>query len=703
MFGSKFNRYSATFNGSYKITDNFKASANVIYANSENTPNYLGNIYNVFQRAAGVAPTARIYNNNPDGSLSSEVNPGTEVNFGNPLYYKDKFVRENLEERLTSSIQFDWDFAKNFKLMLRGAYFNLHNTNESFDKAFYTKKVLITKRAASLSQSRATRKQLTATLNYANSFGNHNISALLGTEYFKQNDFSSYAATKNSPTDLIYTLNAGAEADGSPSSSKTQYAIGSVFGQLNYDYDNRFLVGLTFRKDGTSRLYPDNRWGFFPGASIGWNVHNEEFFKDSDLNGIISKLKPRISYGVNGNQDVLSNFGVFGTYAQTATYASQVGYVNTSLPNYNLVWEHSKTLNFGLDLSLFRNRVSLLADYFIKDVDNKLSDLKLPIWTGFSSIQINNGTLRNKGLELELRARVIDTEDFKWNLSGTYYSVRQYIQSLPDNGVENNRQGGTQIYNPDTKEIEYVGGLQEGQRYGDDIIVSYIFDGIYNDQAALDAHKNRVVNFGQTNTQNKREIHLGDTRWKDLNGDNIIDYRDRAVIGRISPKFSGGFNSDLSWKNFNLFIKTDFAVGHMIANGRKVKGFAQTQGAQNGPAEIAYNTWTPDNPNAELPQYVFTDPSGNYKAGGGDQGDQWNGNSKFWEKGDYFALREVTLSYNLPGDKVGNLFNNVRIFLTGANLKYFTQYSGNSPELGGIDSGRYPLPKTYTIGLNLTF
>ncbi|AFL97493.1 SusC/RagA family TonB-linked outer membrane protein [Ornithobacterium rhinotracheale] len=703
VYGSKFNRYTGTFNASYKISENLKISSNVIYANSENTPNYLGDIYNVFQRAAGIAPTARIYNNNPDGSLSSDPNPGTEVNFGNPLYYKDKFIRENLEERLTTSVQFDWNFSKKFKFMLRGAYFNVHNTDESFNKAFYSKKVLNSTRIASLTQRRLNNKQVTATVNYSNKFGNHNISTLLGTEYFKQNDFSSSASTKNSPTDLIYTLNAGAEANGSPSSSKTQYAVGSSFGQLNYDYDNRYLLGLTFRYDGTSRLYSDNRWGFFPGVSFGWNLHNERFFKDSKVSNIVSKIKPRISYGVNGNQDILSNFGVFGVYQQTSTYASQVGYVNTVLPNYNLIWERSKTLNFGLDLGLFNNRISLLADYFVKDVENKLANLSLPLWTGFSSITINDGTLRNKGIEIELRGKVIDTKDFKWNLSGTYYSVKQYIQSLPDNGVENNRRGGTQIYNPSTGKLEYVGGLQEGQRYGDDLIVAYLFDGIYNDQAALDADKGRVVSFAKADTKNQRNIHLGDTRWKDLNGDNIIDYKDRAVIGRTTPKYSGGFYSDMSWKNFNLFIKTDFAVGHMIVNGRKIKGFAQTQGAQNGPKEIAFNTWTPENTNAELPQYVFTDPSGNYKAGGFDQGDQWKGSSKFWEKGDYLALREITLSYTLPGNKVGNIFNDMRIFVTGANLKYFTSYSGNSPELGGVDSGRYPLPRTYTLGLNLTF
>ncbi len=699
VWGSNFKRYSGAFNGSYKITDKFKVTSNILYAHSNyNRP--FDSDYNLFQRTSGLAPTSRIYNHNPDGTLSKDYNPGTYLGFGNPLYYKDKFVRKNLEQRLTASVQAEYSFNDNWKASLRGSHFTTNNSNEGFNKAYLNSGRLNTERKASASHGRTLRNQLTALLNYKNTFAEkHNISALVGSEYFDQKYFGFSAATRLSPTDLIETMNAGSEAKGTPSSNRSEYAIASVFGQLNYDYDYKYLLGLTFRYDGTSRL-KNNRYGFFPGASLGWNAHKEDFIADSEIVNYINKLKPRISYGVNGNIDILSNYGVYGQYGTTSVYDSQTGYVNNALPLLDLKWERSTTLNFGLDVGLFNNRINIIADYFIRDVKDKLSSLTLPLWTGFGSITTNNGTLRNKGLELQVTGKVIDTEDFKWNLGATYYQVRNYAHQLPDNGVEKNRQGGTEIYDKATGKTKYVGGLQEGERVGYDVITAYVFDGVYQTQEQIDAHKDRKVQFAKK----KNQRFLGDAIWKDLNGDNIIDYRDRVVIGRTTPKFSGGLTSDMKWKGFGLFVKTDFAVGHYLINGRRVKGIAQTQGNQNGPIEIL-DTWTPDNPTSNIPRFDLVDFQNNHKAGGGDQGSINNSSSRMWEKGDYFAIREVTLSYDLQGKQINNYFKNMRLFLTGSNLAIFNGFSGSSPEPigGGVDSGRFPTPRTFTVGVNVTF
>ena len=696
VVGSGFERYSGTFNASYNLTDNFRVSANVIYGHSDLSNNYLGNDNWVFERAAGQPPTSRIYNNNPDGSLSTVPNPGTNLSFGNPLYYQDKLVRDNLEQRLTSSVQFDWSFMENFNLMVRGSHFTINNSNESFNKAYLDGGILNTSRNAATSHARTLRNQLTGTLGYTNTFDEkHNISVLAGGEYFKENYFYSWAGTRLSPTDLIPTLNAGAEANGVPTSDRNLYAIASVFGQLNYDYDNRYLLGITFRRDGTSRL-GNNKHGFFPGISFGWNLHNENFYEGSNLSQYVSRIKPRISYGVNGNIDVLSNFGVFGLYGETSVYDTQTGYGNTALPTLDLKWERATTSNFGLDLGLFGNRVNILADYFIRDVDDKLANLTLPLWTGFSSIRTNNGTMRSKGFEVELDAVVISTDNWNWSIGGTYFTQKRYAHSLPDNGVENNRQGGQEIYDPTTGETIYVGGLQEGQRVGYDLVVAYVQDGVYKTQADLDEHSGRSVAFATDPDMQQ----LGDSRWKDRNGDNIIDYRDREVIGRTTPDFFGGFTSDLTYKNFNLFIKTDFAMGHLILNNSRVRGMSQVQGNQNWTSEVT-QAWSKDNPDSDIPRYDFTDPQRNHLSH--PYGGQHQSSTRYWEKGDYLALREVTLSYNLPGDIIGQYFKNLRVYATGGNLAYFNSYSGNSPENGGIDTGRYPLPKTYTLGVNLTF
>ena len=696
---SAFKRVSGTFNASYNLSDALKVSSNIIYSHSNRDLPYDSD-YNLFQRTAGLAPTSRIYNNNPDGSLSNEYQPGTYLGFGNPLYYYDKFIKYNLEQRLSGSVQLDYKFLNDFILTVRGSHFSVNNSNESFDKAYLNSGSMITARNASASQQRLLRNQLTAMVNYKKTFaGMHNLSLLLGTEYFIEKSYSMSAGTRLSPTDLIYTMNVGAEANGIPYSFRTGYEIASLFGQVNYDFNYKYLVGLTFRYDGTSRL-GNNKYGFFPGISVGWNAHNEEFFKDSKVSSYISKLKPRVSYGVNGNIDILSNFGVFGTYGATSIYYGQSGYVNNSLPLLDLKWERSTTLNFGLDMGLFNNRVTLIGDYFIRDVKDKLAALTLPLWTGFSSIITNNGTLQNRGLELQVNGDVVRTGDFSWNLGLTFYRVRNYAKQLPDNGVEKNRQGGTEIYDPATGETIYVGGLQEGERVGYDVITAYIFEGVYKTQADIDAHAGRIVEFAQ----DKDTRFLGDAIWKDLNGDNIINYLDREVIGRRTPSFTGGLTSGMSYKGFNLFVKTDFTAGHMIINGRRVKGIAQTQGNQNGPIEIR-DTWTPENPTSDIPIFTLVDRQKNHLAGGGDQGSMTSSSSRMWEDGSFLALREVTLSYDLRGDRVNNIFKDLRLYVTGSNLAYFNNFSGSSPEESGdgIDYGRFPLPRTYTLGLSVTF
>lgn len=716
VLGSNFKRYSGTLNASYKITDKFKISSNIIYAQTNRQGSFREALnsysteddYFIFQRFAGQAPTSRIYNTNTDGSSSSEYNPGTNSGFGNPLYYQDKFLRDDLEQRISASVQFDLELAKNLNLMARGSHFAIHNNVETFTKSYINSGALVTNRLAKTNYDRTIRNQGTITLNYKNKLAEkHNFDVLLGGEFFKEKTFNSNAATENSPTDLIRTLNVGATAKDIPSSYKKDYTIVSAFGQFNYDYDNRYLVGLTLRYDGTSKLR-DNKYGFFPGSSIGWNVHNESFFTDSKVSQVVSRLKPRVSYGVNGNIDALTltiddkktYYWLLGQYGVQAPYNGRRGYVNISIPVYYLKWERATTLNFGLDLGLFNNRVNLLADYFIRDVYDKLADQRIPISTGFSSVKINSGTLRNQGIELEANVRIIDTENMKWNFGANFTRIRNYVRELPYNGNDNNRIGGEEVFDPATGKTIFIGGRQEGQRVGDDLVIGYLDEGVYQTQEQLDQHKGRKVQFhaGTIPAAQRGTPILGDTRWKDINGDNIIDSKDRVVLGRTTPSYMGGFSTDFSYKNFSIYVKTDYAVGHLVHNAVRSRGISQAQGNQNWTSEIK-DTWTPENPTATIPRFDFTDPRGNHKASGG----QATSSSRYWEKGDYLAIREITLSYNLLGNIVGNHFKDIRFFLTGANLAYFTKYTGYLPEKGGWDVGRFPLARTFTFGVNATF
>ena len=701
--GSGFQRYSGKFSGSYKIYENFKVNSSIIYSNSSLNRGPLGSDDTVFRRFQGQAPTSRTYDSNPDGTWSDQYAPGQNQGFGNPLYYQNKFVRDNLEQRLSANVGIDWELFKDFSLNINGSHFAVNNHFENFNKAYRTgsnTSTLRTAREASVELQRTLRNQLTGTLNYMKKVGNHNFNGLIGGEYYKDNYFNTRSGTRNSPTDLIETLNAGAEADGIPYSFETEYVIVSTFGRLLYDYDDRYLFGFTFRYDGSSRL-ANNKYDFFPGVSIGWNVHNEPGFKESSIKNVISRLKPRLSYGVNGNQDVLSNYGVYGAYGQQGIYNGQTGYANNALPTLGLVWEKSTTLNAGIDISFFDDRLSIIADVYSRDIKDKLANLILPYYTGFSSILTNNGTIRNKGFEMQLNADLIRNEDLTWNIGGTFSANKNYVIKLPENDNDLNRQGGTLIWNSKTGQQEWVGGYQEGQRSGNDLVVAFEQAGIYKTQAEADADNGITDSYMPVNSRNKR--WAGDVKWKDQNGDGVIDGLDRKVIGRTTPDFVGGITTSLTYKKFNLFVKTDFATGHLVWNHINNKGYGQTQGNLAQPLVVG-DSWTPTNTDTDWPRFVFVNGSKNvWRGGEGELDLQQYGNEKFWEKGDYLALREVTLSYDLPMDAFKGVFQRFSIFATGTNLHYFKSMTGDTPELGGIQYGAFPVPRTFTLGLNVTF
>ena len=703
ILGSGFKRYSGKFSGSYRINDNLKVNSNILYSHSNLSRSPLGSDDTVFRRFQGQASTQRTFDTNPDGTMSDQYAVGQNQGFGNPLYYQDKFVRKNLEQRLAASFGVNWNVLNDFTIAVTGSHFSINSHNENFNKAYRvgsTQGPLRTAREASVSLTRTIRNQLTGTINYNKNFGSHNVNALIGAEYFKDNVFNTSAGTRNSPTDLIQTLNAGAEANGIPYSFESEFVLSSVFGRLLYDFDDRYLFNFSFRNDGSSRL-GNNKFDFFPGASFAWNVHNEAFFEDLSISNFVNRFKPRFSYGVSGNQDVLSNYGVYGSYGSQGVYNGQTGYANSGLSTPNLLWEKATTFNAGLDISLFDNRLTLIADVYSRDINDKLASLTLPYYTGFSSILTNNGTIRNKGYDLQLNADFIRNQDLTWSFGATFTKNRNYIQKLPENDNDLNRQGGTLIWNSDTAQEEWVGGFQEGQRSGHDLIVAFEQAGIYATQTEADADNAITDNFVPGASRNQR--WAGDVKWVDQNGDGVINNLDRKVIGRTTPDFFGGFTNNITYKNFNLFVKTDFATGHLVWNHMRNKGYAQTQGNLAQPVEVL-DSWTPSNTNADWPRFVFVNGSKNVWRGNESSSSLQNfGNANFWEKGDYLALREVTLNYNIPTGNFNDVIKTLNVYLTGTNLHYFKSMSGDTPEVGGVQYGQFPVPKTFTLGLNVTF
>ncbi len=707
VIGSSLKRYNLNFNGGLDVNEDFKVSLNLSAYNDKNTPSYLtadaggGLTGGLIQRFGGIAPTARFIHDET-GEILPGVDGGT---LGNPEYLRDKFVNRNEEQRFSGSLNLEYQLLPELKFLASASGFMRYTSRESFTKAYQngTGGAFIDTRNASFSLPQANQHSYNAFLQYDNTFGKHTLSVLGGGEFFDARFYQFSAAGRGASTDFIPYLSASTEAVGIPYSGFYSWnRLVSGIGRVTYDYDSRYLLNVNMRYDGTSRL-ADNRYGLFPGISAGWNLHNEAFFTSSFLSDYISTIKPRVSWGQNGSIDPLDDFATAATYGGTGIYGGNAGFAPNFLLNTALKWERASSLNFGLDLGLFNNRITFIGDYFIRDIYDKITSLSIPGWTGYSSFTTNLGQLQNRGVELEVRANVVrpsQPDGFSWDVSANFFHVKNYAKELPDNGLEKNRQGTYQVYDPASGKVIHVGGLQEGERVGLDEIWAPIYDGLYLTEADLEADANLYNSY--LPYRDKTVKLLGDARWRDLDQNDTIDFRDRVFVGRTVPTVQGGFGTNFSWKGFNLYGQFDFALGHMILNQSKLRGLSQVQGSQNGPVDVT-NTWHPENPNGTLPRYYWANFGRNYFQ---DAGGSTTSFANFYEKGDYLAMREVTLSYQVPQAFLDNVLKGkiqgLRLNVTGTNLVYFTGYSGTFPEVGGNDVGRFALPRTITTGLNVT-
>lgn len=362
--GTGFQRFSGSFNASYKILPILNVKAGVSYVWSTRPELWIGS-YEFFYRTRSQRPTWNPWNE--DGTPAAGFGTGD----GNPAYYRDKLTQKNSTTRATYNIGFTLDILPK-QLVLNGnaSLLNYDYQREKFNKAYQTQTTTTpeTTRQAEAWVQKYQQVQLNASLTYTGTFAEkHNLEAMIGGEYYTYNQFDFEAKTQGSPTDDVPTLNVGSNRTFTRT-EKTAYRILSGFGRINYNYNMKYLLSFTARYDGISRL-KDNRWGFFPGVSVGWNVMEEDFWKDSKVSGVISNLKPRVSYGVNGNVNGIGNYEVYGEYAQVESknYGGATGLYNSKLLNTNLRWEQSQTFEVGLDIGFLQNRLSFILDYYSRD------------------------------------------------------------------------------------------------------------------------------------------------------------------------------------------------------------------------------------------------------------------------------------------------------------------------------------------------
>lgn len=673
-----FKRFTVRMNGDVEVNKKLSAYGRLNFTNSSDTQVFSET--QIFQRALGLPPTAKL--RYEDGTLA----PGQNRSIGNPLYHLDRSEAFNATNRLTMSAGANWEIRPGLTFEPMGSIYFVQGTNNNFQKSFFnTPTQFVDARPATFLNSLFWQKQFDGVFTYNKSVNSHTFQFKVGGSYFDRQNYSASAAGRGAASDLIPTLNASAEPT-AVSSEQSQQRIIGFFGRVNYDFDKKYLFSFSARQDGASNLGANNFWGFFPGISGGWNLHKENFWRVAPSQ--ISSLKLRASYGVNGNIGNLSDFHAQGLYSVGSRYNNAAAIQNSRMANQNLRWERSKTLDFGLDMGLFQNRVNLVFDYYNRVTDDLLTNLELPQSTGFSSILTNLGSLKNEGLELEVSATIIQKDNFSWNTSLVAAKNINTIIELPDNKNENNRIGGVFVFDPRTGQYVWKGGLQEGGRLGDMFAYQYL-NVFSTDEEAKNAPLDLLVP-----GRNKQKFG-GDVNWNDLDKNDTIDSRDRVYAGNIFPKFTGGFHNTINYKRLTLTVRTDFALGHTIYHLTRATFNGQFQG-DIGMLQETTQSWQNQGDQTAFPRYMWADQLA--------QNNSFRGSTFFHEKGDYLALREVTLSYNLPQSLIRPLkIPSVRVHFTGSNLHYFTNYTGLNPEEGGTDSGRYPIPRSFLLGINVNF
>jgi len=725
IVGSNYKRFSGNLNGSYKVKPNVEVSSGVNASTSSQIGVNGSEINNMYRNLA-LWPTMNPWLD----SAKTKPNPGNGVNDGNPLYWLSKRNTTNEVNRITANASVQWNILPDLYVKGTGSGYYYEELDQGFQKATQTYSQIFsnppnpgnTNRQAYAYYNRSFQQQYDGIVNYTHSFGQHNLNLMLGAEYFDTKGFEMQVLGTQAPTDDIPTVNASTVFNpGSNYSDKSEYRISSQFGRLNYDFDRRYLLTLVFRRDGVSSLPEANRYGVFPGMSAGWNIHKEKFFQNSGISKLVSTLKPRISYGVNGNVAGLGNYEVQGSYGLQGLYNGNSGFLNTGIINNNLRWEKSKTTDFGLDLGLLNDRVTFIFDYYDRKTSDLLTNLALPGYTGFNSVRTNLGTFQNKGYEMALTANIINQPNgLRFDIGANASFVKNKILQLPPNGQPNNRQGGFQIYDPKSGQLIWVGGYQEGQTLGD--VYAFKQVSIFQSQAEINkiagGRYDAVAKIGGPNTTAKYFITPGDVNWLDVDHNDTIDNRDQVYIGNINPKWTGGFTATLAYKGFSLYARFQFATGYVIYNDEVARILGNYQGTFNY-IDWQKKSWTPENPNTDIPKVYYADqvaaPLGkkNYTRINNAGIALNSNNSRFYENGSYLASREITLSYDFARNLVSKtkVLSAARIYVSGDNLFYVTNFSGPSPEpptsangnVPGVYQGTYPTPRSFVFGVQVTF
>jgi TonB-linked SusC/RagA family outer membrane protein len=513
-------------------------------------------------------------------------------------------------------------------------------------------------------------------LTYDKFFGkDHHLTVLAGTDaqsntyHFAGGNVSGFASDVTQQLNNG-TLNPVLQGDGS------EWSLLSYVGRANYSYKDRYLFTATVRRDGSSRFGENNKYGTFPSASLAWRLTQEPFFKNITF---FDDLKIRAGYGETGNQNI-------GNYSFASVLTSAVYNFNgTVVPaeialnaaNPNLHWETVKQSNLGIDATFLHQRITLNVDGYIKKTTGMLVPINLPISTGYSGTPPygNAGNVENKGIEIAVTSRNL-TGTFTWTTNANISFNKNKITALSDN---TSLFGGSIGLNGNIN-INSV-GHPINSFYG------FVTQGIFQTQFDVDAHAAQ-----QTGADPYNRTSAGDTRFKDLNNDNVINDADRTYIGNPNPKFIYAMNNTFSYKGIDLSVFLQGVYGNKIFNANNV--YQESMAVAQNQTTRVLGRWVGEGTSNTIPRAIYNDPNKNSRI-----------SDRFVENGSYLRIKSATLGYTVPQlymKRIG--FTSARLYVTGQNLFTFSKYTGFDPEVGsnGIDFSVYPVTRTISLGINLT-
>jgi len=697
--GQSFDKYQLRFNGEIG-GKRFRVGNNFVFSHTDRKViNGSGDGYGPGNEPSGVrytlitAPVFPV--RKPDGSyykVTSELGDPTLFGDGNanPLVfventdwrikryrafgnvYAELSILDGLNLRSTLGGDFQFQNEKLFKERLSVAIYDPTSLNEGrvFDQTMVWNN----------------------TIDFQRKFGGHRISALAGMEAIQnRSDYLGASANNFRRTDPLFRYidasvpielgNVGA------SGIATEWALLSWFGQVGYSYKGRYVVSAAVRRDGSSRFGANNRWGTFPSFSAAWNVSNERFFQSIDF---ISSLKIRGSWGRLGNQEIgiypYSSLVSTGDYVYSFGDQIVTGSTIQETGNQNVKWETSEQTNLGMDATFLKDRLTLTADVFRKQTDDILVRVPVPQAGGSSRPPyVNAASVENKGIELGLNFRS-KIGKFNYNIGGNISAIRNKVVSIADSEPI---QGGFGLSDGPLTRTEP--GYAVGSFY------LYEMVGLFQSQAEIDA--------SPFQTQYTRP---GDVKFADVNGDNVIDDKDRKHVGNAFPDFSYGINAGLTWGNLDFSTLLQGVQGNDVyflygnfAYDTQLRGFNSY--------EKLLDRWTPTNTDTDIPIVSVDDRNGNRRA-----------STRYLEDGSYLRIRNITLGYNFKDLVKWPGISSLRLYVTAQNAMTWTKYPGLDPEIQansndtrglglssdlsvGIDWGTVPAPRTWIAGVQVGF